>query len=108
MSANANAAFMNNLRPASNAKPAIKARQSRAFSSAASSDDKENQVNHVSADTSTASKTSRLLRPRSAASILESKSSGKDDMHKNSVVLLSNMIFWGLLNKEYCFLCRQN
>jgi hypothetical protein len=77
MSANANAAFMNNLRPATNAKTVIKARQSRALSSAASSDDKENQVNHIPADTSAASKTSsRLLRPRSAASILESKSSG--------------------------------
>jgi hypothetical protein len=85
MSANANTAFMNNLRPASNPKAAIKTRQSRAFPTAASSDDKENQVNHIPAETSAASKTnSRLLRPRSAASILESKSSGMNapyDLH---------------------------
>ncbi len=95
MSANANTAFMNNLRPASNAKTAIKARQSRAMSSAASSDDKENQVNNIPVEASAAAKTnSRLLRPRSAASILESKSSGKDESLQNDVAYNSNMEFF--------------
>jgi hypothetical protein len=74
MNANANATFMNNLRPVQNQKFPVKARTFRP----SSSDDKENLVNNVPADggCTTGKAQSRLRRPQPAATILESKSSG--------------------------------
>jgi hypothetical protein len=77
MNANANAAFMNNLRPAGFPKPTMKTRNSRV---AAGSDDKENQVNHIPAEAASSKIQSRLRRPQTAASILESKSGGKSNL----------------------------